>query len=104
MAKRTHAVGRPQKTKSHKTAKRLEIKRLMLEEKESKRRGNKQFFTYKKSTDFLSVHELNTKVAENNFNQVNKITFDELDKPSNFDGIISGKEVNINCTFFIEDK
>ena len=57
-----------------------------------------------KSTDFLSVHELNTKVAENNFNQVNKITFDELDKPSNFDGIISGKEVNINCTFFIEDK
>ena len=45
---------------------------------------------------------MNEKVAEKNFDQVNKITFEELDKPSNVDGIISGKEVNINCTFSIE--
>lgn len=37
MAKRLHGVGRPQKTKSHKTAKRLEIKRVMLEEKAKKK-------------------------------------------------------------------
>jgi len=38
MAKRNHAVGRPQKSKSHKTAKRLEIKRQMLEAKAKKKK------------------------------------------------------------------
>lgn len=37
MAKRTTGVGKPIKTHSHKTAKRLEIKRVMLEEKAAKR-------------------------------------------------------------------
>jgi hypothetical protein len=36
MAKREHAVGRPQRSHSHKTKKRLEIKRLMLEAKAKK--------------------------------------------------------------------
>lgn len=38
MAKRARAVGRRQKSHSHKTKKRLEIKRLMLEEKAKKRK------------------------------------------------------------------
>jgi len=38
MAKRKKAHGRRQKSHSHKTAKRLEIKRLMLEEKAKKRK------------------------------------------------------------------
>ena len=38
MAKRSTGVGRKRKTRSHKTAKRLEIKRLMLEEKAKKKR------------------------------------------------------------------
>ncbi len=38
MAKREHAVGRKQKSRSKKTKKRLEIKRLMLEEKAKKRK------------------------------------------------------------------
>jgi len=37
MAKRSTGVGRRVKTSSHKTAKRLEIKRVMLEEKAKKR-------------------------------------------------------------------
>jgi hypothetical protein len=37
MAKRLHAVGRIQKSNSKKTKKRLEIKRLMLEEKAKKK-------------------------------------------------------------------
>lgn len=37
MAKRSTGVGKRKKTKSHKTAKRLEIKRKMLEEKAKKR-------------------------------------------------------------------
>lgn len=36
MAKRSTGVGRRRKTHSHKTAKRLEIKRVMLEEKAKK--------------------------------------------------------------------
>jgi len=36
MAKRNTGVGKPRKTHSHKTAKRLEIKRVMLEEKAKK--------------------------------------------------------------------
>ena len=36
MAKRDTGVGRRRKTNSHKTAKRLEIKRVMLEEKAKK--------------------------------------------------------------------
>ena len=36
MAKRDTGVGKRRKTHSHKTAKRLEIKRLMLEEKAKK--------------------------------------------------------------------
>lgn len=40
MAKRTHAFGRRQKSHSKKTKKRLEIKRLMLEDK-AKRRHHK---------------------------------------------------------------
>jgi len=55
-----------------------------------------------KETNSFDVKNLNEKVAEKNFDQVNKITFEEFDKPSNVDGIISGKEVNINCTFSIE--
>jgi len=55
-----------------------------------------------KETISFDVKNLNEKVAEKNFDQVNKITFEEFDKPRNFDGIISGKEVNINCTFSIE--
>ncbi len=39
MAKRAHAVGRKQKSSSKKTPKRLEIKRLMLEEKAKKKRS-----------------------------------------------------------------
>lgn len=39
MAKRDHAVGRPQKTSSHKTKKRLAAKKLMLE---TKAKGRKQ--------------------------------------------------------------
>ena len=38
MAKRRTGVGKRVKTNSHKTAKRLEVKRLMLEEKESKKK------------------------------------------------------------------
>jgi hypothetical protein len=37
MAKRRHAVGRIQKSSSKKTAKRLEVKRVMLEEKANKK-------------------------------------------------------------------
>lgn len=38
MAKRSTGVGKGKKHKSHKTAKRLEIKRVMLEEKAAKRK------------------------------------------------------------------
>ena len=38
MAKRKKAAGRRQKSHSHKTKKRLEIKRLMLEEKAKKKK------------------------------------------------------------------
>tara|TARA_Y100000310_G_C20560210_1_gene752678 strand:+ start:1113 stop:1235 length:123 start_codon:yes stop_codon:yes gene_type:complete len=38
MAKRATGVGKRRKTRSHKTAKRLEIKRLMLEEKAKKKK------------------------------------------------------------------
>jgi len=38
MAKRSTGVGRKRKTRSHKTKKRLGIKRLMLEEKAKKKR------------------------------------------------------------------
>lgn len=38
MAKRATGVGRRKKTSSHKTAKRLEIKRQMLAEKAAKRK------------------------------------------------------------------
>lgn len=37
MAKRATGVGKMKKSHSHKTAKRLEIKRVMLEEKAAKR-------------------------------------------------------------------
>jgi hypothetical protein len=37
MAKRLTGVGKKKKTSSHKTAKRLEIKRVMLEERAAKR-------------------------------------------------------------------
>jgi hypothetical protein len=40
MAKRSTGVGKPRKTHSHKTKKRLEAKRLMLEAK-MKRRGKR---------------------------------------------------------------
>ncbi len=39
MAKRDTGVGKKKKSKSHKTAKRLEAKRIMLEEKAKKRKG-----------------------------------------------------------------
>lgn len=38
MAKRDTGVGKHKKTRSHKTKKRLEIKRLMLEEKAAKKK------------------------------------------------------------------
>lgn len=38
MAKRSTGVGKRVKTSSHKTAKRLEIKRVMLEEKANKKK------------------------------------------------------------------
>ena len=38
MAKRNTGVGKKRKTHSHKTAKRLEIKRVMLEEKANKKK------------------------------------------------------------------
>ena len=38
MAKRSTGVGKKKKTHSYKTAKRLEIKRLMLEEKAKKKK------------------------------------------------------------------
>lgn len=38
MAKRDTGVGKGKKSKSHKTAKRLEVKRLMLEEKAKKKK------------------------------------------------------------------
>jgi hypothetical protein len=41
MAKRPHAVGRRQKSHSHKTAKRLAIKKAMLEAKAEKRKKRK---------------------------------------------------------------
>ncbi|MFH1744920.1 MAG: hypothetical protein ABH881_02000 [bacterium] len=41
MAKRDTGVGKPRKIRSPKTKKRLEIKRLMLEEKAKKKRGKK---------------------------------------------------------------
>jgi hypothetical protein len=37
MAKRSTGVGKGKKSHSHKTAKRLEVKRLMLEEKANKK-------------------------------------------------------------------
>ncbi len=39
MSKRLSGVGKRQKSHSHKTAKRLEAKRVMLEEKASKKRS-----------------------------------------------------------------
>lgn len=39
MAKRSTGVGKRRKTSSHKTAKRLEVKRVMLEEKANKKRS-----------------------------------------------------------------
>lgn len=41
MAKRSTGVGKKKKTHSHKTAKRLEAKRIMLEEKANKKNKNK---------------------------------------------------------------
>jgi len=41
MAKRKTGVGKRRKTHSHKTKKRLEIKRLMLEEKANKKKKKK---------------------------------------------------------------
>jgi len=41
MAKRSTGVGKMKKSHSHKTAKRLEIKRVMLEEKVAKRKHKK---------------------------------------------------------------
>jgi hypothetical protein len=38
MAKRATAIGKMKKSHSHKTAKRLEVKRVMLEEKAAKRK------------------------------------------------------------------
>jgi len=38
MAKRASGVGKHKKSRSHKTAKRLEIKRLMLEERAKKKK------------------------------------------------------------------
>jgi len=38
MAKRSTGVGNNKKSKSHKTAKRLEAKRIMLEERDAKRK------------------------------------------------------------------
>lgn len=38
MAKRSTGVGNKKKSKNHKTAKRLEIKRVMLEERAAKRK------------------------------------------------------------------
>lgn len=38
MAKRETGIGKMKKSHSHKTAKRLEVKRLMLEEKASKKK------------------------------------------------------------------
>ncbi len=38
MAKRTTGVGKMKKSHSHKTAKRLEVKRVMLEEKAKKKK------------------------------------------------------------------
>ncbi len=40
MAKRSTGVGKKKKTHSHKTAKRLEIKKVMLEEKAKKNKQN----------------------------------------------------------------
>lgn len=42
MAKRPNAVGKMKKSHSHKTAKRLAIKRLMLAEKAKKRKFRKK--------------------------------------------------------------
>ncbi|MDD5071444.1 MAG: hypothetical protein PHQ42_01780 [Patescibacteria group bacterium] len=42
MAKRRTGVGKRRKTHSHKTKKRLETKRLMLEAKAKKRKGGKK--------------------------------------------------------------
>ena len=39
MAKRATGVGKKKPSRSHKTAKRLEIKRVMLEEKAAKRKN-----------------------------------------------------------------
>lgn len=41
-AKRTTAIGRSQHAKSHKTAKRLAVKKTMLEAKAAKARGKNQ--------------------------------------------------------------
>jgi hypothetical protein len=42
MAKRSTGVGKRRKTHSHKTAKRLEIKRVMLENKAKKKSATKK--------------------------------------------------------------
>lgn len=42
MAKRRTGVGKMKRTSSHKTAKRLEVKRLMLEEKKKKGKNKKK--------------------------------------------------------------
>jgi hypothetical protein len=41
MALKPHRVGRRKSSKSHKTAKRLEVKRVMLENKANKKGGKK---------------------------------------------------------------
>ena len=41
MALGPHRVGKRKSSKSHKTAKRLEVKRVMLEEKAAKKTGKK---------------------------------------------------------------
>jgi len=38
MERRSNGIGRRKKSRSHKTAKRLEVKRLMLEERAKKRK------------------------------------------------------------------
>jgi len=42
MAKRTTGIGKRRKTHSHKTAKRLEVKRVMLETKALKKKTKKK--------------------------------------------------------------
>ena len=65
MAKRRTGIGKNKKSRSHKTAKRLAIKRLVLEEKANKKSVNKVFCLVSLSTTLNKWYEMVKQIPEN---------------------------------------